>query len=367
MQRPRIKFSHRPVLLAPDRVRIGGVVQGVADVIEDPDGWVWALLELLDGSRTGAQVAAELHLSFPHRPAYEVPLAIGELVSAGHMEDADEPEPDGLTEGERERYSRGRELSQWMDRGPRRTSWEGQMMLKQAEVVVLGLGGVGSTAALALTASGVGHMHCVDRDVVGLSDLNRQVLYTEQDLGHPKVEAAVRRLHELNSDVLVTGERRDIDGPEAAKALATGFDVVVLAADNPAEIRSWINRAYHETGTPWVLGGYHGPLATVGLYRPGTGPCYDCARTTEQDRLAGLPPRTGWSPAVGIPPPHAASAITAGITGHLAAHAVISLLTGVPALPVNRQYMINLVTLQESVAVGPDATHPRCPTCGPHR
>jgi molybdopterin/thiamine biosynthesis adenylyltransferase len=363
VQRPRIKFSHRPILLGHDRIRIGGVVHGIADIIDDPDGWVWALLELLDGSRTVMQVAADLRLSFPHRPAYEVSLAIDELVSAGHVEDADEPEPDGLTEVERERYSRSRELFQWMDQVPRRTSWDLQLGLKRAKVAVIGLGGVGSTAALALTASGIGHVHCVDRDVVTLSDLNRQ-LYTEQDLGHPKAEAAVRRLCERNSGVLVTGERRDIDDPQTVQTLATGFDVVVLAADNPTEIRSWTNRACHETGTPWVLGGYHGPLATVGLYRPGTGPCYDCARTAEQDRLAGLPPRTGWSPAVGISPPHAANATTAGMTGHLAAHAAISLLTGVPALPVNRQYAVNLVTL-ESYALGPEAPHPCCPTCGP--
>lgn len=362
-RRPRIKFSHRPVRLGRERIRIGGVVPEVADVLIDPDGWVWALLGLLDGSRTVGQIAAELRCRFPRRATDDVALAIDELSLAGHLEDGDEPDPYGLTRAERERYSRSRELFRWISRGPNRTSWDGQLALKQAKVVVVGLGAVGSTAALALTASGVGHVHCVDGGVVTLSNLNRQLLYTEQDLGHPKAVVAPRRLCERNSSIVVTGEQRHIDSPQTMTALATGFDVLVLAADNPGEIRSWTNRACLGTGTPWVLGGYHGPLATVGLYRPGTGPCYDCARTAERERLAGQPPLTPW-PSRGLAPPHAANAISAGITGHLAAHAVLRLLTGVPALSLNRQYVINLVNLWECRAVGPRARHPRCPTCG---
>jgi molybdopterin/thiamine biosynthesis adenylyltransferase len=250
-----------------------------------------------------------------------------------------------------------------MDRRSRTSRWDVQMLLKRANVVVVGVGGVGSTAALALTASGLGHVHCIDSDVVELSNLNRQLLYTEQDLGHSKVDAAVRRLRDHNSDILVTGARRHMASVADVTALAASFDVVVLAADTPQEIRSWTNQACYEAGTPWVLGGYHGPLATVGLFQPGSGPCYDCARAAEQERLSGLPSHTVWSPASRAATPHAANAVTAGMTGYLAAHAVISLLTGVPVVPVNRQYALNLVTLEATV-VGPETPHPHCSTCG---
>jgi molybdopterin-synthase adenylyltransferase len=290
-----------------------------------------------------------------------VVLAIDDLRRTGHLEDADEPDPVELTEGERARYSRSRQLFQWMDTSPRVSGWAAQVALKRAKVVVLGLGGVGSFVALALTVSGIGHVHCVDRDTVSLSDLNRQILYTQQDLGRPKADAAVRCLRERNSDVRVTGERRDVDGPDAIPA---GFDVVVLAADSPTEIRSWTNRACHESGTPWVWGGYDGPLMTAGVYRPGAGPCYDCAHLAERERKAASPDRTEWLPAAGIVAPHAANITTVGIAGSFVAHAVMSLLTGVPELPANRIYQFNLVNLLECFELGPDTPHPRCPSCG---
>jgi molybdopterin-synthase adenylyltransferase len=364
VKRPRIKFSHRPVRHDQDCVQIGGIVYGIAVVIPDPDGWVWALVQLLDGSRSVEHVVADLLRLRPERPERDIRLAIDDLIQAGYIEDAEEPDPDGLTDADRERYSRSRALFQWVDRIPHCTSWDTQVRLRRAKVTVVGVGGVGCTAALALTVSGVGHVHCVDRDVVELSDLNRQILYTERDLGHRKVEAAVRRLRKHNSGVLVTGEHCDIDGPEVLIALAARFDVVLLAADQPAEIRSWTNRACHKTGTDWVHGGYHGPLISIGLFRPGTGPCYDCGYVAERARQAALPPRTEWPPAVGVVHPQAATAVTAGMTGYLATHAVMSLITGVPALPVNRQYGINLVTLEDSFVFGPQSPVPQCPTCG---
>jgi len=359
-----MKISRQPVRRGVDRVRLGGVVHKLAFDVADPDGWLWALVKLLDGSRTVDEVAAALLVSFPGRPVEHVTLAIDDLRLMGYLEDAAEPEPAGFTRSERERYSRSRELFQWMDTSPRESSWAAQSALKHAKAAVLGLGGVGGFVALALTVSGVGHVHCVDRGVVDLSDLNRQILYTQRDLGQPKADAAVRRLRERNSDMQVTGERRDIDGPDTITAITAGFDVVVLAADNPPEIRSWTNRACHEVGMPWVWGGYDGPLMTVGLYRPGTGPCYDCAELAERDRLAASPDRVEWSPAAGIAPQHAANVTTVSVTGSFAAHSAMSLLTGVPDLPPNRIYQFNLVNLLECFEMGPKTAHPRCPTCG---
>ncbi|MFF3334985.1 HesA/MoeB/ThiF family protein [Streptomyces sp. NPDC002888] len=364
MHRPRIKFPHRPVRYGKEHVRIGGIVPGIRGDLVDRDGWVWALLELLDGSRTVDSVAAAMTKSFPHKPAHMVRAAIDDLVIAGYVEDADEP-PSGLDEVTEERYSRSRALFQWMDRSPHRSGWDAQVALGQASVVVIGLGGVGCTAALALALSGVGHLHCVDRDVVEWSNLNRQVLYAEADVGQPKADAAVRRLRSYNSAAEITGASLDIDAPATLRTLAADFDVVLLAADTPREIRSWTNRVCRETGTPWVHGGYHGPLVSVGLYRPGDGPCADCGPAEERARLAALPERTEWPPGVDTTVPQAAGAVGAGCAGNLAAHAVISLITGVPALPANRQFGLNLLTLEEVSVPVPAAPSPWCVSCGP--
>jgi molybdopterin/thiamine biosynthesis adenylyltransferase len=364
MRRPMIKPEHLPVRHGDDRVRIGGIVQGIAADIVDPDGWVWALLEALDGSRTTDQVVADLVHLHPARSRVEVRLAIDDLVRAGYVEDADEPAAGGLTAAERERYRRSKALFRWMDRTPRRTGWDTQLLLRGARVVVIGIGGVGCTAAQTLVVSGVGHVHCVEPDVVELSNLNRQILFTEHDLGRPKADAAVDRLRAHNSEVRVTGARTTIDGPGVLRTLATGFDVLLLAADQPQEIRSWAGQACEATGTAWVHAGYHGPQVSCGLYRPGTGPCYDCARVAERDRRAGLPPRTFSASAARIARSHAANAVSAGVAGQLAAHLTLSLITGAPAVRTNCQFGLNLVTLQDSFALGPEAPRPDCPTCG---
>jgi molybdopterin-synthase adenylyltransferase len=365
MYRPRIKIEHQPVRIGESRIRIGGDVRGINADILDPDGSVWALLDLLDGSRTVDQVVADLVHRFPNRSADDVRADIGDLVRAGYVEDADESVPDGLSERERERYGPGRAYWQWVDLTPRRSSWEVQVLLRQARVVVVGIGGVGCTAALTLTQSGVGHVHCVEPDVVELSNLNRQILFTEVDVGRPKVEVAVERLRAHNSNIEITGEQLAIDGPSALQALAVNFDVVLLAADQPQQIRSWTNQVCLATGTAWVHGGYHGPEVGIGLYCPGAGPYYDCGHAEDQARQTLLPTRTTWSPAVGMVAPHAVNAVTAGVTGQLVAHAAMSLITGAPAVQTNCQFRFNLVTLQDIAVLGPRAPSPRCPSCGP--
>jgi molybdopterin-synthase adenylyltransferase len=364
---PRIKFEHQPVRMGEDRIRIGGGVCGINADIVDPDGSVWALLDLLDGSRTVDQVAADLVHHFPNKSVEGVRTDVDDLVRAGYVEDADEATPDELSGRERERHGSSRAYWRWVDLTPDRPSWHVQMLLRQVRVVVVGMGGVGCSAALALVQSGVGRVHCVDPDVVALSNLNRQVLFTEADVGRPKVSAAVALLRAHNSDIEITGERRTIDGIAVLRALAVDFDVVLLAADQPQQIRSWTNQACLATGTAWVHGGYHGPEAGVGLYRAGTGPCYDCGCAEERARQALLPKRTAWSPAVGAVAPNAAIAVSAGITGLLAAHAAMCLITGAPALRVNCQYRYNLATLQETAVLGPETPSPQCPSCSPRR
>ena len=240
-----------------------------------------------------------------------------------------------------------------------------QFRLGQAAALVIGMGGAGSTAADNLVRSGVGHVHCVDRDVVEASNLNRQGLYRDEDLGAFKVEVAVPRLRSHNPTIEVTGEVLDVDGPEVAHDLASRFDVVLLAADEPREIRMWINQASLATATPWVHTGYDGPLISMGLYRPGAGPCFDCRAAEQRAYLARLPVRTEWPPAGRVPRVHAANAISAGLAGNYAAHAAISLITGVPALKTNREYSLNLLTLESGDLTSLDSPSPRCPSCGP--
>jgi molybdopterin-synthase adenylyltransferase len=363
MFRPRIKPEHTPYRVRDGRVRIGGTVYGIAAEVRDPTGSVWTLLEALDGSRSVDEVVAEVARRHPDESTADVRAAIDQFAAAGYVEDAGAPDPEELTARERERYGRARAYYRWMDLTPRGSTWEPQLALRRSRVTVLGLGGTGCTAALALAASGVGRLHCLDFDNVELSNLSRQVLYVEDDVGLSKVDAAVARLRRLNSDIEVTGERREINGIPDVALLASQCDVLLLAADSPREIDSWTNHACLATGTPWVVSGYHGALVSVGTYRPGEGACYQCVQDVEdQRRLAAGAGLIGDAqrPASRS---NAVGAASAALSGNLAAHCVISLLTGVPPAPVGKVYSMNLFDLEASCLI----EHPRlpdCPDCG---
>jgi molybdopterin/thiamine biosynthesis adenylyltransferase len=370
--RPRIKPEHRPYRTVDGNVRIGSVIYGIGAEIEDPDGWIWTLTLAMDGTRTAAQIAAEVAAAHPRLPlaAETIGCAMAELRTAGFVDDAAAPLPAGLDGRDRIRHARGVALLRWMDRSARASPWNAQLRLAGARVLVLGVGGTGGMAAQVLVASGVGHLHAVDPDTVELSNLNRQVLYREADIGRPKADAAVAALRALNSDVSVTGERREIHGPDGLAALLapdggrSPYDLLVLGADRPPEIRRWANRVCIALGLPWVEGGYRGPLVTAGVHVPGDGPCWECQRAGEDERrdlrLApgqsedAASPRMPWNPA---------SAVTAGLSGTLVAHAAIALLTGVPPMRPGFRYGVNLMALGDPVL----QRHPRrpdCPACG---
>lgn len=202
-----------------------------------------------------------------------------------------------------------------------------------------------------------------------LSNLNRQPLYREPDIGHPKAEAAVETLRALNSDVTVTGERREVRGPEDLAELIgeseeSAYDLLVLAADHPAVIRRWANRVCLAAGLPWVDAGYHGPLVTAGVYVPGQGACWECLRAGEIARR-DLRLAPGQDPEVASPrmPWHPASAVTAGLSGALLAHAALALLTGVPALEPGFRFGVNLMLPGDPV-LQRTPRHLDCPACG---
>ncbi|WP_051173893.1 HesA/MoeB/ThiF family protein [Amycolatopsis orientalis] len=352
MRRPCVKPEHLPFRIGEDKVQIGGTVLDIAGAIKDPDGWWWALLLLLDGKRTVDQVVAAMVHRFPAYEAADVRTALRTLYREGHLYDAGAPEP-RLDPRQREYYSRSQSAWRWMDRTPRRGFWEVQDVLREAAVLQIGVGGVGCGSALALTLSGIGSLHLMDPDVVELSNLARQCLYTYRDIKAPKVVAATRHLRAHNEDVEITAEQAAIEGPEQLRRLVNDYDLLVMAADAPKQIRDWANGACLATGTPWVYGGYHGPMLMAGAYRPGSGPCYRCTKAAPDEVEI-----TEWPGEV--PPFQAASPVTSASAGFAVAHLAMRLLTGVPSLPHNREYRLNLVNWRSEILPAPSASCPAC-------
>lgn len=377
MRRPRIKPEHRAYRTVDGHVRIGSVVHGIGAEVKDPDGWVWTLVEAMDGTRDVDGVVAEVSRRHPQAgpSAADLVGAMTDLMSAGYVEDAGAAPPAELSERERERYGRGMTLLRWMDLTPRESAWEPQLRLRRARVLLVGVGGTGGAAARDLVASGVGRLHCVEPDVVELSNLNRQTLFREEDLGTPKIDAALTALRALNPHTTVTGERREVRGPRDLADLLAGpsdgsdevpaaYDVLLLAADRPAVIRRWANRVCLASGTPWAEAGYRGPLVSVGVFAPGRGACWECLRSAESERrdLRLAPgqdedvasPRMPWNPV---------NAVTAGLSGSLLAHAAIMLLCGIPPVDPGCRFGLNLMVPGDPVQQRSER-RPDCPACG---
>jgi adenylyltransferase/sulfurtransferase len=151
---------------------------------------------------------------------------------------------------------------------------EGQERLLRSKVLVVGVGGLGSPAALYLAAAGVGTIGLADPDRVERSNLQRQILYRDADTGGLKVKAAGERLREFNPTIMLHLHEERLSA-QNAKELIRDYDAVVGATDNFPS-RYEINRACLELGKPNVYGAVFQCEGQVSVFAPGAGPCYEC-------------------------------------------------------------------------------------------
>src|SRR5688572_4682353 len=151
---------------------------------------------------------------------------------------------------------------------------EGQQRLKAARVAVVGLGGLGSPAALYLAAAGIGTMGLIDGDRVDLTNLQRQVLYDDADVGSPKVDVASRRLARMNPDVQIRSFATRLDSGNALEILQD-FDIVLDGSHN-FPTRYLVNDATVLLGIPSVRGSVLRFEGRVSVFGTEKGPCYRC-------------------------------------------------------------------------------------------
>lgn len=362
LMRPRVKPEHEAYRLSDSRIRIGGAVYGPASEIVDDSGVVWALLRALDGSRRVDEVVAAVVAEFPDQDPQTVTAGIATLTRAGFIEDTAVEAPHTLSERERQRYDRSRMYYRWVDTTGNVDTWRPQVALRTASVLVIGVGGTGGVAATALAASGVGRLHLVDCDTVELSNLNRQTLFREADVGLPKHQAAAAALRALNSDIEISSEHARITGAGDIAKLLPDHDLLVLAADTPGEIRAWANSACLDVNLAWVESGYHGPQVAVGIFRPGTGTgCYECIWLAEHER--GRAKGSDRAYTVQRGGKNAVAAPSAGLSGYYAAHYALALITGIPAITGGQLRAMNLVDSAHTFVID-DPKRDDCPACG---
>lgn len=171
-----------------------------------------------------------------------------------------------LTDQELDTYSRQIVLAD--------IGYDGQLKLRNAKVCLVGVGGLGSPAALKLVGMGIGHLRFIDRDIVSRSDLHRQHLYDAESLGRPKVEVALNKLSRLNPDVTLEPVPESLNSGNAEE-LISGMDIVIDGLDRP-EPRYIINRICNKLEIPYVFGAAIEAFGNVSTILPGQTFCLEC-------------------------------------------------------------------------------------------
>jgi len=193
----------------------------------------------------------------------------------------------------------------------------GQEKLKKARVLVAGVGGLGCPVSVYLAAAGVGHLRLVDQDVVDQSNLNRQVLHWQKDVGGEKVNSAAEKLRQLNPHITIEPIVRTITA-ENVLALADGCDVIMDCMDN-YPTRYVLNEAALRMRIPFVHGAIYGLQGELTTILPGQTPCLRCI-------FRGAPPKETF-PVVGVTP---------GVIACLQAMEAVKFITGVGGLMEGR-------------------------------
>ncbi|MBC8521135.1 MAG: HesA/MoeB/ThiF family protein [Candidatus Syntrophoarchaeum sp.] len=219
----------------------------------------------------------------------------------------------------------------------------GQKRLKKAKVTIAGAGGLGSVSAAYLTVAGVGKILVVDNDVVELSNLNRQILHWEKDIGRKKTESFAEKLLQMNPEVELTVLNEKIVADNVAD-IVRDSDLIVDAMDN-FQTRYLLNRVALEKNMPFFHGGVYGFEGQVTTIIPGATACLRC--------IFPEAPAPETLPVIGA---------TCGVIGGIQATEVVKYIVGVGELLTNRLLVWDGAdTKMEEFAV---ERNPACEDCG---
>jgi adenylyltransferase/sulfurtransferase len=226
---------------------------------------------------------------------------------------------------------------------------EGQRRLKQARVLLVGAGGLGSPVALYLAAAGVGHLGLCDFDAVDASNLQRQVLHGTRDVGRPKVESGRDRLADLNPNVHVELHPLRLDRGNALE-LVRAHDLVVDGTDNFAT-RYLVNDACVLAGRPNVYASIFRFEGQASVFATADGPCYRCLHP--EPPPPGLVPSCAEGGVLGVLP---------GLLGLIQATEAVKLILGIGEPLVGRLLLVDALSMRfQTLRLQRD---PSCPACG---
>jgi molybdopterin/thiamine biosynthesis adenylyltransferase len=360
--KPRFKITN-PAYVVADSVlvqRCGSMLE-----IEDPDREVRHLIGLLDGERTADEIETLFRQQLPDS-GLDVSAAIAQLDETGLVEDAEAST--SMNAYELERWKRNVGFYETYA-GLADNKYAMQEQVSASKVALLGLGGVGSYVSMSLLGTGVRDLRVVDFDKVELSNLNRQILYSEDVIGQRKVELAVNRLRGYYREADITGVERRLTSVEDIADVVADRDFVFCAVDRPKmHVIGWVNEACVRAGVPFIGGGVELQRSMIYLVIPGVTGCIECWRLASADdenaRALRAQMEERHSGDTGIGPDMAAFGPLVSVLNSLMVTEFIRFVTGVaPPIAAGRLMETRFDDLRTTQAEQWDR-RPDCPVCG---
>jgi molybdopterin/thiamine biosynthesis adenylyltransferase len=279
--KPKIKSTARLFRL-DDHIYLGS--SGLSAEIPDPTGSIEYLLQAMDGLRTVDQLHQTIQQKYPHITSEEVTQAVKQMDQAGFLENAAFHSQGLLMEYDVTRWERNINFfGSFSDLHTNK--YELQHRLKTARVVLLGLGGLGSHLLYDLVALGVQNIRVVEFDKVELSNLNRQILYTEGDVGRPKAEVAAERILAFNPHLHLEVISKRLGSLEDVLEVIQESDCVLCVADRPKmDLIRWVNEACVRQRITLINGGLDVQRGVYYTIIPGVTGCVECWRRQVQQQ-----------------------------------------------------------------------------------
>ncbi|WP_017471376.1 ThiF family adenylyltransferase [Amphibacillus jilinensis] len=356
---PRIKPIYPLYRLNKEEFRIGAQL-GITAEFGDPDGHLWELASRLDG-RNLEHVIKDMIETFPELSRKDIIEGIDLLNNEGFLEETFDKKNDEIPQ----RYMANvNYFSRYI--GTDGNRFDIQRKMSETTILLLGLGGGGSNILTLLSGLGPKKIIIVDYDKVEESNLGRQLLYKESDIGSPKCQAAARAISQMNAQLEIEAHNVMIKSAEDVLRFTDGVDLVICAIDEPPFVAQRIvNQAIIKANVPCVFGASQVSRGRVFTVIPGKTGCFDCLNLhyslndpqfIEQfvafRNINFDPPTIAYAPAI--------YQLTAAIVDE-----AVRLITGyAPPRSLSTQYEVNFED-------GSSFTHPswkryadKCPTCG---
>lgn len=276
MRYPKIR-SYLLITRYNNKVSIGSSVNRAVE-INDPTGEIYQIILKMDGKHSSKDIYNSLKNEYKNITLEDIESLILGLKKSNYILEDQQDYKEYFVNKNKERHKRNINfLGNFSALGNEK--YEYIAKIQEQKVLLLGLGGVGSTILFNLSALGVTNILGIDFDRVDTTNLNRQILYRESDIGKLKVSSAKRTVEEFNSDINFECINKKIEHEEDLRVIINEYcpTFIICAADRPSILlNEWLNTICLENDIPWIYGGNSESVSYYRLVIPHVTSCFKC-------------------------------------------------------------------------------------------